>query len=90
MAHAVVMRVKFGAGGESAEGRRLLDEIVVPQAKSQTGFQSGRWMHEGENGMGVVVFDSADNARAAAEVLKPPPGGPELVSCDVYEVAAEA
>jgi hypothetical protein len=40
--------------------------------------------------MGVIVFDSADNAAAAMEAMKPPTGGPQLVSSAVYEVSGEA
>jgi hypothetical protein len=90
MPHALVMQVTLPDGGESEEGLRLLREMVVPQAKSQVGFQRGIWMNRGGNGMGVVVFDSAEHAHAAQEDLKPPPGGPELVSSEIYEVGAEA
>jgi len=90
MEHALVMQVKLLDGGESEEGRRLLEEVVVPNAKSQPGFQSGTWMNSGENGMGVVLFDNAEHAAAAQEALKPPPGGPELVSTTIYEVGAKA
>lgn len=90
MAHAVVIHVKLPEGGRSEEGRRMLDEIVVPNAKSQPGFKSGIWMNNGEDGRAVVVFDSEDQARSALSVLQPPPGGPTLVSSEVYEVAVEA
>lgn len=90
MAHAVVMRVKLPNSAEPGEGLRMLREQVVPHAKSQPGFQSGKWMNAGGNGLGVVVFDSEQNAEAAKDLLKPPPGGPELVSVDVYEVGVEA
>jgi hypothetical protein len=41
--------------------------------------------------MGVIVFDTAENAAAAQEVLKPPAGaGPELISSELYEVGARA
>ncbi len=90
MAHAVVMQVKLMDGGASEEGRRMLDEVVVPNAKSQLGFQSGIWLNDGGNGMGIAVFDSAEHATAAQAALKPPPGGPELISAAVYEVGATA
>ena len=69
---------------------RMLREQVVPHAKSQPGFQNGTWMNHGNEGLGVVVFDSQENADAAKEQLRPPPGGPELVSAEVYEVGAQA
>ncbi|MDQ1747152.1 MAG: hypothetical protein QOD07_1415 [Frankiaceae bacterium] len=90
MAHAVVLRVKLPGTGDTAEGLQMLNEVVVPQAKSQPGFQRGAWMNNDGNGLGVVIFDTEENAQAAKDVLKPPPGGPELVSADVYEVGAEA
>jgi hypothetical protein len=90
MAHAVVMQVKFAEGADPEERMNMLNEHVVPHAKSQPGFLRGSWMHNGADGTGVVVFDSQENAHAAQEVLKPQPGGPQLVSCNVFEVAAEA
>lgn len=90
MAHAVVIEVKLPEGGRSEEGRQMLDEVVVPNAKSQPGFKSGIWMNNGEAGRAVVVFDSEDHARSALDVLKPPPGGPTLVSSEVFEVAVQA
>jgi hypothetical protein len=91
VAYAVVIQVKFAEDGDREEGLRMLNERVVPNAKSQPGFQRGSWLWDnGTNGMGVVVFDTEDNATAAQENLKLPPGGPQLVSLAVYEVSAEA
>ncbi len=90
MAHAVIMQVKLSDGGNSEEGRRMLEEMVIPHAKSQAGFESGIWLNSDGNGTGVVVFDSEEHARAAQETLKPPPGGPELVSSVIAEVGAQA
>ena len=90
MAHVVVLRVKIPQAGDPADGLRMLNEMVVPHAKSQPGFQRGTWMNNAGDGLGVVIFDSEENALAAKDALKPPPGGPELVSADVYEVGAEA
>jgi hypothetical protein len=91
MAHAVVMQVKLPQDGNPEDGQRMLEEVVVPMAKSQPGFTNGTWMHDGNaNGMGVVVFDTAEHAESAKGALKPPPGGPQLVSSEVYEVGAQA
>ena len=90
MAHAVVVQVLLPEGGEPEEGIRMLNEQVIPNAKAQAGFQRGIWMSEGVNGMGIIVFDTAENAATAQEALKPPPGGPQLVSSTVYLVGAEA
>ena len=91
MAHALVMHVKLLSQGGMEEADKMLKEIVVPTAKAQAGFQSGTWLHDGQgNGMGVIVFATAADAEAAKDVLKPPPGGPELVSSAVHEVGAQA
>ena len=90
MAHAVVVHVKLPEGGRSEEGRRMLEEVVIPNAKAQPGFRSGIWMNNGDDGRAVVVFGTEEEALAASEHLKPPPGGPTLVSSEIYEVGAEA
>jgi len=61
---------------------------LVPNAKSQPGFQSGTWMNDEGNGMGVAIFDSAEHAAAAQEALEPAPRGPELISTGIYVVGA--
>jgi hypothetical protein len=91
MTHVLVMQVKLDQNGDPDEAEKLLNEVVVPLAKSQAGFQKGAWMHDGSgSGMSFIAFASAENAQAAKDVLKPPPGGPQLVSSAVYEVRAEA
>ena len=88
MAYAVVMQVNLV--GDPEEGMKMLDEIVVPHAKSQPGFQRGTWMHnEAMTGTGVVVFDTAEHATAAMDALQPPPGGPTVINCAVFEIARE-
>lgn len=91
MAHALVLHVKLPQEGSPEDSQRMLEEVVVPLAKSQVGFMNGTWLHDGAgNGMGVVVFATAADAEAAQDALKPPPGGPELVSSAVHEVGAQA
>jgi hypothetical protein len=91
MAHAVVMRVKLPQDGNSEEAQKMLHEVVVPLAQAQAGFTGGTWMHDGDgNGTGVVVFATLEEAETAKKVLTPPPGGPQLISSEVYEVGAQA
>jgi hypothetical protein len=87
MAHAVVMQVNLV--GDRVEGMKLLDEVVVPLAKAQPGFQRGTWMHtpDAKTGTGVIVFDTEEHASAAMKALQPPPGGPTVINCAVFEVA---
>ena len=88
VAHAVVMQVNLV--GDAAEGVKMLDDVVIPGAKSQPGFQRGMWMHsEAMTGTGVMVFDTADHATAAMDALQPPPGGPTVINCAVFEIARE-
>ena len=90
MSHAVVLRVKLPDGDDEAS-KRTLTEQAIPQAKAQSGFQKGSWMRSADNiALGVVVFDTEENATEAASVLRPPTGGGALISSTVYEVRAEA
>ena len=89
MSHAVVMQVNLV--GDPAEGMKMLDEIVVPLAKAQPGFERGTWMHnDAMTGTGVIVFDTEEHASAALDALQPPPGGPTVINCAVFEIAREA
>jgi hypothetical protein len=91
MAHALVLHVKLPQEGSPEDSQKMLEEVVVPLAKSQVGFMNGTWLHDGAgNGMGVIVFATAADAEAAQDALKPPPGGPQLVSSAVHEVGAQA
>jgi len=91
MSHAVVINVNLPGEGTPEEGLRMLNELVIPQARAQEGFQSGIWMNDHGNGMGVVLFDSEAHATEAQKNLRPPAGTPTtFVSSSVYEVGAQA
>jgi hypothetical protein len=79
--HALVVRVTVN-NLEGAQ-QRLQDE-VVPRAASAPGFQVGYWTREGNSGLSMVVFDSEENARAAAERV--PATVPDDVTLDGVEV----
>ena len=75
------------------EDERMLNEAIVPAAKAQPGFVRGVWMRktaERSYGVGIVVFESEQQAKDASSTLRPPPGGPEIRSVDIYEVGALA
>jgi hypothetical protein len=89
MHYAVALEVKLM--GSLDEGMQMLNDIVIPNAKAQTGFQKGLWLRSAPSaGLGIVVFDTEENATAALPNLTPPPGGPELLSSRVYGVTGEA
>lgn len=48
---------------------RHLREDVVSWATRQTGFVSGQWLRrvDGQQGLGLVVFDTEEQANAAAD-----------------------
>jgi hypothetical protein len=92
--HAVVVEVDAsGAEQEEALGR-LRDEIV-PQIKQAPGFQSGTWLmlNQDAKGLGLVLFDSEENAQAAASrfaVGESPQPGVTVERNEVREVAVTA
>jgi hypothetical protein len=67
----------------------------VPRAKGAPGFVAGYWTQsdDKDNGLAMVVFDSADNANAAAEMIRTAGSMADTVtleSIEVREVVANA
>jgi hypothetical protein len=92
--HAVIGQVKVDTSRED-EARKVLNDVTLPRVKGMAGFVSGTWCRSVEDGRGisVLLFESEDAARAAAEQMRqgPPPGTPvTFVSADVFEVVAQA
>jgi hypothetical protein len=92
--HAVIVRVKIEPG-QGDEATKTLHTEVVPMAKSSEGFVRGLWLRsrDGETGRGVIVFDSEEHARAAAEraAMTTTEGRPvRFEGAEVVEVVAEA
>jgi hypothetical protein len=50
------------------------------------------WLHTADAKLGtaVITFDTEANANAAVDAVKPPPGGPTVIDCTVFEIAREA
>jgi hypothetical protein len=82
--HAVVVKVSIG---DAETARKGLREDVVPQVKQAPGFVAGywTWSDDKHDGLSMVLFESEDAARAAAERI---PGGaiPDTVSIESVEV----
>jgi len=93
--HAMVVTVRVDPE-RGDEATQMLNAQVVPGAKALTGFVSGHWVRaaSGDRGMGIVIFDTEANARAAADAVggDPMPDGAPVTreSVDVYEVLAQA
>lgn len=83
--HAVVSNVTIH---DFDRARKALQEQTVPGVSQAPGFVAGYWTRSEDNrGLAMVVFDSEDAARAAAEQLKSQgPPDPEAVTIDNVEV----
>jgi len=93
--HAVIVKVEIDSSQEDL-ARKLLREVTVPRAKALADFKSGTWLRalEGGRGMSVLLFDSEDTARNAADQIRsqgPPQGSPvTMESVDAFEVLVQA
>lgn len=80
--HAVVVNVTVN---DREAATRALNEQVVPGVSSAPGFVRGTWVGlAGGKGTSIVVFESEEAARAAAERAQETPG--EFVTFDSVEV----
>jgi hypothetical protein len=92
--HAVLLEADT-SGVDAAEGRKHLLEHIVPGVSQLPGFQSGTWLRPLEDGKGtsVVLFDTEENARAAAQGVQVGSNaapGVTVLRSEVREVAAQA
>jgi hypothetical protein len=76
-------------------GEAMLHSEVVPAVSQAPGFVAGYWTRaeDGSNGMSLVVFDSEQGARTAADRLQSMGPGSDAVtleSVEVREVVANA
>ncbi len=67
--HAVVTKVSVQDGPAATE---FLRETIVPGVSQAPGFVAGYWvrLEGGNEGNSVIVFESEDAARAAAERIR--------------------
>ena len=85
--HAVVVTVTVGNVEES---RPELLEQVVPAVSQAPGFVAGYWLEPIDgHGLSVVVFESEEAAKVAAERIQPP-SSVTLETVEVREVVASA
>jgi hypothetical protein len=88
--HAVVVKVSIK---DADAAQKSLEELVVPRVSQAPGFVAGYWTRSDDrtNGQAMMVFESEDAARAAADELRANVPDPvTLESADVREVVASA
>jgi hypothetical protein len=88
--HAIVVRVTIN-DVEASEA--LLRDQIVPRVSAAPGFVAGHWTRSDDksNGLSVLVFESEDAARTAADQIHPPEGGEvNMDSVEVREVIESA
>jgi heme-degrading monooxygenase HmoA len=90
--HAVVVKVTVQDGPSATENLR---NEIVPRVSQAPGFVAGYWVRlEGaDEGNSVIVFESEDAARGAADQIKQAAGsnpGVTLQDVSVGEVVANA
>ena len=90
--HAVVVKVSVQ---DAPVATKFLRETIVPGISQAPGFVAGYWvrLEGGDEGNSVIVFESEDAARAAAEQVRENVGsnpGVTLNDVTVGEVVANA
>lgn len=88
--HAVVVRVTVH---DVDTAQTMLREQVVPRVKQSPGFVAGYWTRSEGQGLSMIVFDSEEHARQAAEMVQtnmPPGDAVTLDDVEVREVVANS
>ncbi len=88
--HAVVVKVTVN---DVETAQKMLREQVVPRVQQFPGFMTGYWTRSEGQGLSMIVFDSEENARQAADEVQanmPPGDAVTLDSAEVREVVANA
>ena len=93
MANALVTHVTL-EGRDIAAAEQFLNDQVIPIVKQLPGFQRGVWLRseDGSTGMGIVVFDSAENAESARQGMETmrPADAPPITGAEIYVVTGVA
>ena len=91
MPYAFIAQVEF-TDDDLDVSRRMLAEGLIPTAKALPGFQSGVWARAGRKGIGTIVFDTEDNAKAGQATINEsrPADAPAITDSGIYEVMGQA
>jgi hypothetical protein len=74
-------------GHDFEQGRNFLRNEAIPRIKQAPGFVSDHWVRLDESsGTSMLVFESEEAARAAAEQIRATPPGGEFVTLDTIQV----
>jgi hypothetical protein len=88
--HAVLVKVSIS---DVDNAQRELRETIVPRVSQLPGFVAGYWTRsdDGSNGRSMIVFESEEAARTAAERIGASvPEGVTFEGAEVREVVANA
>ena len=91
--HAVVVKVNIG---DPDTAQPQLREQVIPRVSQTPGFVAGYWTRsdDGHGGLSMIVFDSEESARGAAQMIQGPeamrPDSVTIESVEVREVVGNA
>jgi hypothetical protein len=82
--HAVVTKATIH---DIEQGRKFLNEEGIPRIKEAPGFVAGHWVRLDEStGTGMVIFESEEAARAAAERIRANPPAGDAVTINSIEI----
>ena len=86
--HAVVGRSTVQ---DFEQARKYLRDEGIPRFSQAPGFKGGYWVRlDGDNGASLLLFETEEGARAAAEMLRSnPPPMVSPISIDVGEVVEQ-
>lgn len=91
--YAVVVRVAIESGTADAAAA-VLNEQIVPRVAALPGFSTAHWTQGASrtDGLSMAVFDTEENAEAAAGMARdmPAPPGVTIESVEVRAVVAHA
>lgn len=89
--HAALVSVHVEPAAQEA-AQAMLGEQIVPMVAASPGFVAGYWLEPRDDvGLSVLVFDTEENARAAAPAVGPAPApGATVKDVDFRAVIASA
>ena len=72
--------------------QKALEEQVVPRVSKAPGFVAGYWTRADDrsNGQSMIIFESEEAAKAAADQIRANPDAVTLEGAEVREVVASA